>query len=64
MAKFVFVTGGTTAEDQAALNRLPWPVLRKPVKGDHLIEVVSSFLLDQEEDTGSEDPTGPLVNTG
>ncbi len=49
---FVFVTGGTTAEDQAALNRLPWPVLRKPVKGNHLIEVVSSFLLVQEEDTG------------
>jgi CheY-like chemotaxis protein len=44
---FVFVTGGTTREDQLALDRLPWQVLRKPIQGSHLLEVVTSYLADE-----------------
>ena len=48
---FVFVTGGTTEADQKLLDQLPWPVLKKPIRGPQLIDTVSNYLLDPSAET-------------
>ena len=54
---FVFVTGGTTEADQNLLDQLPWPVLKKPIRGPHLIETVSNYLLDPSTEPSVRDPS-------
>jgi len=48
-APFIFVTGGTSPEDLAALDLLGCPVLGKPVNTRQLLDLVSASLASDEE---------------